>query len=165
MCCLRSHSETQKGVGRRGRSVGVVVVVSGKRICGEGPQCHPDHVHLAWISRGRTPPIFPFAAASGARCRLSGSLRHRRVQSARMALPTRGRVIIDTTAGEIDIELWSKVSYSLSSEMTVLTRRRKRRRHVATSYNLPWKVFAFACACSTSSLSQCYRLLRRRHLS
>lgn len=26
-----------------------------------------------------------------------------------MALPTRGRVIIDTTAGEIDIELWSKV--------------------------------------------------------
>ncbi|KAF9806999.1 hypothetical protein IEO21_08410 [Rhodonia placenta] len=25
-----------------------------------------------------------------------------------MALPTRGRVIIDTTAGEIDIELWSK---------------------------------------------------------
>lgn len=26
-----------------------------------------------------------------------------------MALPTNGRVIIDTTAGEIDIELWSKV--------------------------------------------------------
>ena len=26
-----------------------------------------------------------------------------------MALPTKGRVIIDTTAGEIDIELWSKV--------------------------------------------------------
>ena len=27
-----------------------------------------------------------------------------------MALPTNGRVIIETTAGEIDIELWSKVS-------------------------------------------------------
>lgn len=26
-----------------------------------------------------------------------------------MALPTNGRVIIETTAGEIDIELWSKV--------------------------------------------------------
>jgi len=26
-----------------------------------------------------------------------------------MALPTKGRVIIDTTVGEIDIELWSKV--------------------------------------------------------
>lgn len=26
-----------------------------------------------------------------------------------MALPTKGRVIIDTTAGEIDVELWSKV--------------------------------------------------------
>lgn len=26
-----------------------------------------------------------------------------------MALPTNGRVVIDTTAGEIEIELWSKV--------------------------------------------------------
>ena len=26
-----------------------------------------------------------------------------------MALPTKGRVIIDTTVGELDIELWSKV--------------------------------------------------------
>jgi peptidyl-prolyl cis-trans isomerase SDCCAG10 len=26
-----------------------------------------------------------------------------------MALPTKGRVIIETTAGEIDVELWSKV--------------------------------------------------------
>lgn len=26
-----------------------------------------------------------------------------------MALPTNGRVIIETTAGEIDIELWGKV--------------------------------------------------------
>ena len=26
-----------------------------------------------------------------------------------MALPTRGRVIINTTAGELDIELWSRV--------------------------------------------------------
>ena len=28
-----------------------------------------------------------------------------------MVLPTNGRVIIDTTVGEIDIELWSKVGY------------------------------------------------------
>jgi peptidyl-prolyl cis-trans isomerase SDCCAG10 len=27
-----------------------------------------------------------------------------------MALPTRGRVIVSTTVGEIDIELWSKVT-------------------------------------------------------
>jgi hypothetical protein len=27
-----------------------------------------------------------------------------------MALPTNGRVIVETTAGEIDIELWSKVT-------------------------------------------------------
>lgn len=26
-----------------------------------------------------------------------------------MALPTNGRVIIETTSGEIDMELWSKV--------------------------------------------------------
>ena len=31
-----------------------------------------------------------------------------------MALPTRGRVIVDTTAGEIDIELWSKVRKDMS---------------------------------------------------
>ena len=29
-----------------------------------------------------------------------------------MALPTKGRVIINTTAGEIDIELWSKVRFN-----------------------------------------------------
>ncbi|KAJ7065485.1 hypothetical protein C8F01DRAFT_1125747 [Mycena amicta] len=29
-----------------------------------------------------------------------------------MALPTNGRVIIETTVGEIDIELWSKVCKS-----------------------------------------------------
>ncbi|KAF5383859.1 hypothetical protein D9615_003795 [Tricholomella constricta] len=32
-----------------------------------------------------------------------------------MALPTNGHVIIDTTAGEIDIELWSKVSKHFAS--------------------------------------------------
>lgn len=36
-------------------------------------------------------------------------LDHLDFQAAAMALPTRGRVIIDTTAGEIDVELWSKV--------------------------------------------------------
>lgn len=32
---------------------------------------------------------------------------------ATMALPTKGRVIIDTTVGEIDVELWSKVIFLL----------------------------------------------------
>jgi peptidyl-prolyl cis-trans isomerase SDCCAG10 len=27
-----------------------------------------------------------------------------------MSLPTNGRVIVETTVGELDIELWSKVS-------------------------------------------------------
>lgn len=36
-------------------------------------------------------------------------LDHLDFQATAMALPTRGRVIIDTTAGEIDVELWSKV--------------------------------------------------------
>ena len=31
-----------------------------------------------------------------------------------MALPTHGRVIVSTTVGEIDIELWSKVRTRLS---------------------------------------------------
>lgn len=30
-----------------------------------------------------------------------------------MALPTRGRVIVNTTAGELDIELWSRVRSKL----------------------------------------------------
>lgn len=29
-----------------------------------------------------------------------------------MALPTHGRVLLDTTAGDIDIELWSKVRHA-----------------------------------------------------
>ncbi|KAH0836485.1 cyclophilin-like protein [Lanmaoa asiatica] len=34
-----------------------------------------------------------------------------------MALPTHGRVILNTTAGEIDIELWSKVCTSFSARL------------------------------------------------
>jgi hypothetical protein len=29
-----------------------------------------------------------------------------------MALPTHGRVIVNTTAGELDIELWSRVRHA-----------------------------------------------------
>ncbi len=36
-----------------------------------------------------------------------------------MALPTLGRVLLDTTAGDIDIELWSKVC---SQSLVRLTR-------------------------------------------
>lgn len=35
--------------------------------------------------------------------------------SLEMALPTHGRVILNTTAGEIDIELWSKVRTKIST--------------------------------------------------
>jgi hypothetical protein len=39
-----------------------------------------------------------------------------------MALPTNGRVVIDTTAGEIEIELWSKVrGVSLESPAWLLS--------------------------------------------
>lgn len=39
-----------------------------------------------------------------------------------MALPTNGRVIIDTTVGEIDIELWAKVPRLLSHSRGLDTR-------------------------------------------
>jgi cyclophilin family peptidyl-prolyl cis-trans isomerase len=45
--------------------------------------------------------------------------------SARMALPTNGRVIVETTAGELDIELWSKARASrvyVCALRSVLTR-------------------------------------------
>ena len=39
-----------------------------------------------------------------------------------MALPTRGRVIIETTVGEVDMELWSKVrALAASSYRDLLT--------------------------------------------
>lgn len=36
-----------------------------------------------------------------------------------MALPTNGRVILDTTVGEIDIELWAKVNHLNAPETFV----------------------------------------------
>ena len=36
-----------------------------------------------------------------------------------MALPTNGRVIIETTAGEIDIELWGKVG-TISNQLVII---------------------------------------------
>jgi len=61
----------------------------------------------------------------------------------RMALPTKGRVIIHTTAGELDIELWSKVCYLHrpsvvgSEDVTLL---RKPPKPAGTSSRLLWKV-------------------------
>ena len=52
-----------------------------------------------------------------------------------MALPTNGRVIIETTAGEIDIELWSKVPNSFPSipeDHELKSRLRKHPKHVET---------------------------------
>ena len=73
------------------------------------------HVDLACAGR-----VIPAATALGANTP-SGASSSPREQSSlvsadnflpstsTMALPTKGRVIVDTTAGEIDIELWSKV--------------------------------------------------------
>ena len=54
--------------------------------------------------------------------RRSTSLTH--INPTIMALPTKGRVIIDTTVGEIDIELWSKVCHSLSQPLAACCVRR-----------------------------------------
>ena len=59
-----------------------------------------------------------------------------------MALPTRGRVIINTTAGELDIELWSRVR-NRPYHCNLLrpeTRSRNVRRHAETSSRSPWRV-------------------------
>ena len=64
-----------------------------------------------------------------------------------MALPTHGRVLLDTTAGDIDIELWSKVR---PRKVALYTRMpcehhatlRKRRKHAGISLRWPWRVCA-----------------------
>jgi hypothetical protein len=65
-----------------------------------------------------------------------------------MALPTNGRVVIDTTAGEIDIELWSKVCIAVVQYMVWLLRYtpRKHQKHAGTSLHSRWKVRD--CLCS-----------------
>ena len=55
-----------------------------------------------------------------------------------MALPTEGRVLLDTTAGDIDIELWSKVRDGDNDVRLLLVRiyymfRRKHRKHAGIS--------------------------------
>jgi hypothetical protein len=62
-----------------------------------------------------------------------------------MVLPTIGRVIIDTTVGEIDIELWSKVGYkNIKNAMTLKKNyNRKHQKHVATSSHWQWRVCEF----------------------
>ena len=40
-----------------------------------------------------------------------------------MALPTHGRIILETTVGEIDIELWSKVRPSVPPSVVRFTER------------------------------------------
>jgi hypothetical protein len=71
-----------------------------------------------------------------------------------MALPTHGRVLLDTTAGDIDIELWSKVRrvvvlfVYLNNVRLILKLvyfciyfvRRKLQKHVGTSSRWPWRV-------------------------
>lgn len=69
-----------------------------------------------------------------------------------MALPTHGRVLLDTTAGDIDIELWSKVRGRDGDERLnvsplvngfVTTHPllcRKHRKRAGTSSRWPWKV-------------------------
>jgi hypothetical protein len=55
-----------------------------------------------------------------------------------MALPTQGRVLLDTTAGDIDIELWAKVR-DATNDVGLLVPcnkfmfRRKHRKHAGIS--------------------------------
>ena len=59
-----------------------------------------------------------------------------------MSLPTRGRVIINTTAGELDIELWSRVR-NRPYHWNLLRpepRPRNVQRHAETSSRSPWRV-------------------------
>lgn len=93
-----------------------------------------------------------------------------------MALPTKGRVIIDTTVGEIDIELWSKVRDrvlpSLWDGMLCATSLnsftcRKHRKRVGTLSHWLWRVCEFsrprACTVPLRSITG-NRILRRRHI-
>ena len=60
-----------------------------------------------------------------------------------MALPTRGRVIINTTVGELDIELWSRVRNKLCRHEHILrseSRPRSVQRHAETSSRSLWRV-------------------------
>ena len=54
-----------------------------------------------------------------------------------MALPTQGRVLLDTTAGDIDIELWSKVrDVTMTCDLLVykcMFVHRKHRKHAGIS--------------------------------
>lgn len=52
-----------------------------------------------------------------------------------MALPTQGRVLLDTTAGDIDIELWSKVRDATMSRYWLVQIRvcRKHLKHAGIS--------------------------------
>ena len=53
-----------------------------------------------------------------------------------MALPTQGRVLLDTTAGDIDIELWSKVRDVTNNVRFACNKfnvRRKHRKHAGIS--------------------------------
>ena len=58
-----------------------------------------------------------------------------------MALPTHGRVLLDTTAGDIDIELWSKVrARTVAMRCEHHGTRRKHRKHAGISLRWLWKV-------------------------
>lgn len=55
-----------------------------------------------------------------------------------MALPTHGRVLLDTTAGDIDIELWSKVRQANMTRsclccVNIMHTCRKHRKHAGIS--------------------------------
>ena len=61
-----------------------------------------------------------------------------------MALPTHGRVLLDTTAGDVDIELWSKVRDVTTTndvvQIVIIYLCRKHRKRAGISSRWPWKV-------------------------
>ena len=86
-----------------------------------------------------------------------------------MALPTKGRVIINTTAGEIDIELWSKVCLTRNmGSMSYIHPReyRKHQEHVAISSLWLWRVCEFLSNLLVYFIKEIFtRLLWWCHLS
>lgn len=80
-----------------------------------------------------------------------------------MALPTRGRVIVDTTAGEIDIELWSKVRKDMpTSGTSVHTSRQETPKTCRNFVQLAMEGRSRAL-CTLAVSYRLPRVLRRRH--
>ena len=81
-------------------------------------------------------------------------------------LPTNGRVLIQTTLGDIEVELWSRVGKHASpNENATEIGHRNVRKRVEILLPWPWKVGFLPGIKSTRLLPVTRRLLRRSDLS